>query len=69
MSEQKEVNNKRSYFRYKVIEESSFYHDMVGKLVHETTRTKTLEFNLSESLGGTQRVQFFNHQICLEGKY
>lgn len=69
MDKQKLEENKQTYFRYRVVEESSFYHDMVGKLVYETPKTKILEFDLSSLLGGLQRVQFFNHQVCLEGKY
>lgn len=60
---------KQLFNRYEVIDMRSFYHTMVGKLVHESPRTVVLEFKLNENLGGLQRVQFFKSQVEYRGEF
>jgi len=59
--------NKSMWF--KIMQEGNFYDDMTGKLIGETPRTYILEFNLSDELGGCQRVQFWKKHCIFDGEY
>lgn len=54
---------------YTVQEKENFYDDMTGKLVYKTPRTMVLEFDLTEKLGGVQRVQFWRKSLVFDSEY